>query len=102
MSIYQVLVSPATQNKIDTIYDYIAINLQNIDAVSNIKTMIINEISSLNIFPERYQIFKTKYNFNQPIHVRIIKKIAIFYIIDSRKKLVLVEKVGYTNQDWKV
>ena len=101
MKEYQVIIAPAARDELDAIKKYIIDTFADVLAADKLELKILQEISSLNIFPQRYQIYNVNYHLPKNIHIAFVKKYAIMYIIDEEKSLVLIEKICLMSNNWK-
>lgn len=101
MKEYKVLITPKAKVELESIHNYIIETFADILAADKLKLQILQRISSLNTFPQRYQIFNVTYRLPKNIHVTFVKRYAIMYIIDEKRSVVLVEKICLTTKNWK-
>lgn len=101
MKEYKVIITPKANEELEAIRKYIIKTFADILAADKLKLQILQEINSLNLFPQRYRIFNVTYRLPKNIHVTFVNRYAIMYIIDEERSLVLVEKICLTNKNWK-
>lgn len=57
MKEYKVIIAPVAKDELEAIRKYIIDTFADVLAADKLKLKILKEISSLNIFPQRYQIY---------------------------------------------
>lgn len=85
---------------IDTIYEYVALTLQNIDAALNLVDELESAIFSLEQLPFRGSERKIGMFANKGYRQIFLNNFIIIYRVDSKKKQVIIVHVIYSKRDF--
>ena len=97
MTRYEVNITDEAQRDMESIYDYIAQELQVTDTAMNQYNRIAEAILSLDEFPERYELFKLEPERTMGIRRMIVDNYMVCYIVDE--ETVTITDVLYGASD---
>lgn len=98
MDKYHVMLKLKALEDIDSIYEYIALELQNVDAASQLVEKLETAIFSLERLPYRGIERKIGMFANKGYRQIFLKKFTIVYRVDSKKKQVIIVHVVYSKR----
>jgi addiction module RelE/StbE family toxin len=94
------MLKPKALEDIDSIYEYIALELQNVDAASKLVEKLEIAIFSLERLPYRGTERKIGMFANKGYRQIFLKNFTIIYRVDSKKKQVIIVHVVYSKRDF--
>ena len=98
MKIYQVIISEEARCDLNSIYEYIAFDVENPIGADKVINSIINKCARLSVFPKASVV---KYTINkQEFRLTRIGKYTIIYYVDDKEFTVYIESVIYSRRNF--
>ena len=97
MKRYDVVITQSAAMDMESIYNYIAFNLQAPSTAMEQYTRIANEVLSLEYFPERIKLMDTFPEKRRGLRQLLVDNYSVFFSIDGNR--VIVISVLYTASD---
>jgi toxin ParE1/3/4 len=91
---------PKAQEDLENIFSYIAIELVNPEAASNLIEKFQTKLNELLLFPLSYQLIKSKLIFQIDLRKCIVQNYIIVYFYNEKEKLVEIIRVIYSKVDY--
>jgi len=91
---------PKAQEDLENIFSYIAIELVNPEAASNLIEKIETKFNELLLFPLSYPLIKSKLIFQIDLRKCIVQNYIIVYFYNEKEKLVEIIRVIYSKVDY--
>lgn len=92
---YKIEFLPIAKNDIEDIVYYISHNLNNNTAAKRIRNLFIKSIDNIAIFPYGTPIYSIPSKLKYEYRGYKVKNFLIFYIIDKKKKVIIIARVLY-------
>lgn len=83
MNKYKIVWSPNTKEDLNVIYSYIASHFKEPHIANNLLKKILNSISSLEYFPDRYCKIHSYKDKSKNLHRLLVNKYAIVYEVNN-------------------
>jgi addiction module RelE/StbE family toxin len=93
------MLKPKALEDIDSIYEYVALELQNVDAASKLVEKLETAVISLELLPYRGTERKIGMFANKGYRQIFLKNFTIIYRVDTKKKQVIIVHVVYSKRD---
>ncbi len=100
MGKYKIVWSPKSLTDLNRLYGYILHNLKEPDTARNLYNKIINSISKLTSFPERYPDISYYGKFNKNCRRLRVDKFIIIYKVDINSKEIFILHIFHSNQNY--
>ena len=91
---------PKAQEDLENIFSYIAIELVNPEAASNLIDKFETKFNELLLFPLSYPLIKSKLIFQIDLRKCIVQNYIIVYFCNEIEKLVEIIRVIYSKVDY--
>ncbi len=99
MKTFKIKYSAKARTDIDSIFDYIADDLQEPTISNNLVQLIFKEIRSLETMPERYRLYENEPWHSEGLRVLPVKKYLIFYRTKEESQTVEIIRIMYGGRD---
>jgi len=97
MKIYQVIITSEAKDDLNSIYEYVAFDMENLIGATKIINAILNKCLRLSVMPKasyvRYILDGEKLRFTR------IGKYTIIYYVDDKKSQVVIKSVIYSRRN---
>lgn len=97
MKIYQVIITSEAKDDLNSIYEYVAFDMENLIGATKIINAILNKCLRLSVMPKasyvRYILDSEKLRFTR------IGKYTIIYYVDDKKSQVVIKSVIYSRRN---
>ena len=97
---YSVKVLPSAIDDLQSIYDYIAYELQSVINAENQLKRLQDEISRLDFMPESFRLYEKEPWKSRGLRFFSVDKYIVFYIVDNEKMEVNILRVLYGKMDF--
>jgi len=91
---------PKAQEDLENIFSYIAIELVNPEAASNLIDKFDDKFNELLLFPLSYPLIESKLIFQIDLRKCIVQNYIIVYFYNEKDKLVEIIRVIYSRVDY--
>jgi len=91
---------PKAREDLENIFSYIAIELVNPEAASNLINKFETKFTELLLFPLSYPLLKSKFIFQINLRKCIVGNYIIVYFYNKKEKLVEIIRVIYSKIDY--
>ena len=97
---YSVKVLPSAIDDLQSIYDYIAYELQSVINAENQLNRLQDEISRLDFMPESFRLYEKEPWRSRGLRFFSVDNYIVFYIVDNENVEVNVMRVLYGKMDF--
>lgn len=98
MKIYQVVISEEARCDLNSIYEYIAVDVENPIGASKVVNTLINKCARLSVFPKASVV---KYTINgQGLRFTRVGKYTIIYYVDDKESTVFIKSIIYSRRNF--
>ena len=98
MKIYQVIISEEARNDLNSIYEYIAFDVENPIGADKVINAIINKCVKLSVFPKASVV---KYTINgQKLRFTKAGKYTIIYYVNDKTSTVCIKSIIYSRRNF--
>lgn len=99
MKTYNVRITRQAAQHLESILDYIAIDLSSPDAAERLRVLLKEEIESLSTFPERIKLVDDEPWRSEGIRRKPVHNYYVYFWIDEENKKVQVISVVYVKRE---
>ncbi len=96
---YKYKFSNAAKEDLDSIFNYIAIELANISAAKNLMNEVEKGIKQICAFPEICPVVTNIYVRNLGVRKKVIKNFVMYYLPDEKTETNLIIRVVYEKRN---
>ncbi len=97
--IYEIEMTEATKKDLQSIFEYIAFELQEPENAKNQMRRLESRILSLDTMPERYKSYDKEPWHSQGFRILPVDNFIVFYIPDANTKIVTIIRILYSVRD---
>ena len=97
--IYEIEMTEAAKKDLQSIFEYIAFELQSPENASGQIDRLEEQILSLDTMPERYRKYEKEPWKSRGLRVLPVDNYVVLYIPDNNKKVVTILRVMYAGRD---
>mgnify|MGYP003308304686 FL=1 len=101
MDTYKIKLTMKAKNDYKRIIRYIKFNLNEPKIAEKYAILIKDKINSLESYPHKFEIIKSKLIKQNDIRKMIINNCIVLYKITEQKKEVVILRILYNTMDWK-
>ena len=97
---YKIIIEKWTQKDIESIYNYICINLVNKESAIKLLNKINEKFDSIALFPKSAPLLNNDYVTNKNIRKLLIDNYIAFYEVDDINKEIRIIRIIYGMQNY--
>ena len=97
--IYEIEMTEAAKKDLQSIFEYIAFELQEPENAKNQMRLLESRILSLDTMPERYKSYDKEPWHSQGFRILRVDNFIVFYIPDANTKIVTIIRILYSGRD---
>lgn len=97
--IYEIEMTEAAKKDLQSIFEYIAFELQELENAKNQMRRLESRILSLDTMPERYKSYDKEPWHSQGFRILPVDNFVIFYIPNVNTKIVTIIRILYSGRD---
>lgn len=97
--IYEIEMTEAAKKDLQSIFEYIAFELQEPENAKNQMRRLESRILSLDTMPERYKSYDKEPWHSQGFRILPVDNFIVFYIPDANTKIVTIIRILYSVRD---
>ncbi len=96
---YKYKFTTKAKEDLDGILDYIAMELKNISAASNLMEDVEKAINDICTFPEMCPVVSNIYVRNLGVRKKVIKNFIMYYLPDDKNKTIIIVRIVYSKRN---
>ena len=97
--IYEIEMTEAAKKDLQSIFEYIAFELQELENAKNQMRRLESRILSLDTMPERYKSYDKEPWHSQGFRILPVDNFIVFYIPNANTKIVTIIRILYSGRD---